>query len=688
MHVGVDVGGTFTDLLVDDGSEVSVVKVPTTPDNPARGVVDGLRAVERETGRDAESIELLAHGTTVATNAVLEREWADTALVTTEGFRDILEIGRQERPALYDLHAVKPEPVVPRRRRYEVPERIDSSGRVGTELDGTRARAIGREIAASDVDAVAVCFLNAFVDGSHERRMAELLAETCPELSVTLSSDVLPEIREYERTVTTVMSAALQPVIDDYLSTLETEIEALGADVPVNVMQSNGGVVTAATARTKAVNTLLSGPAAGVLGAANVGSTAGFETLLTLDMGGTSTDVSLVTDGTPLVSPELEVDDHPIRVPMVDVHTVGNGGGSVAWLDDGGALRVGPESAGADPGPICYGRGGERFTVTDAHAFLGRIDPDVLVSDDGEDTESALADGIESLCDASGQPPETVAQDILDVANANLKRALRVVSTERGHDPREFTLVAFGGAGPLHAGALLDVLDVSRVIVPARAGVLSAHGLLVSDLVYDHTRTLLSPVDTVDPETVEQTFRRMEATGDDQLRAAGVSPENRRFVRKADARYDGQSYELTVRVGRRESGKVTRQTLDTLEERFHEAHEQRYGHVSPAEPVELVTLRLDAVGESETRATESTLDSTTTRSETTLSAAQRERRAVTFGDDTYQTSVYDRPRLPLGESLTGPAIVEGRDTTVVVYPEQHGQIDEHGTIHLVDGGDV
>lgn len=677
MQVGVDIGGTFTDILVtDDDGTLEVIKTPSTPDKPAEGVINGLEEIEQGNANSVSDITFFSHATTVATNAVLEDEWAETALVTTDGFRDVLEIGRQTRPDLYDFQAVKPTPIVPRRRRYEVPERVDPDGHVETALDQETARDISAEIAASDATSVAVCFLNAFENPTNECQMTNIL-EANTDASITLSSEVLPEIREYERTVTTGMSAALQPVMAEYLNQIETSLADLNVSASLNVMQSNGGVITSEAAREKAVNTLLSGPAAGVQGAVHVGEQAGYQDLITMDMGGTSCDVSIVPDGSPVLSSELEVGKYPVRIPMVDLHTIGNGGGSKAWIDAGGALRVGPESSGAQPGPICYGRGGDDITITDAHALLGRLNPAAFLGDDLGIPDDQLRNTFESdLCNALGSTPEKVAQDILDVANANMERALNVISTERGWDPRSFTLVAFGGAGPLHATALANRLDIGRVLIPRYAGVLSALGLQVADTVYDHIQSFVTPWADVSPEQIETEFEQLEADGAEQLAAAGVPESDQRFERSVDLRYIGQSFELSVDL----DGVVTEAAMDDLATRFHQKHEQHYGHANTAEPVELVTLRVNSIGE----IAAPQLDDTVSRNGT-VDQAEKTTRSVYFDGRPHRTPIFDRQYLPVDGRVSGPAIVEGADSTVTIFPDQKARTDEHGNLIVTTG---
>ena len=677
VRVGVDIGGTFTDVVAVRGGEISVTKVPSTPDSPEQGVVDGLEASEAQAAYTPDQVDFFSHGTTVATNAVLEGTWADTALVTTEGFRDALEIGRQDRPDIYDFQAEKPEPIVPRDRRFTVPERLDERGRVLTELDEAAVRAVAADIDETGVDSVAVCLLFAFENDAHERRVAEILREELPECAISRSSDVLPEIREYERSVTTSLNAALKPVMDRYVGNLEAEIAERGVGAALKLMQSNGGLIDAGAARGRPVNTLLSGPAGGVQGATHVAGRAGYDDLVTMDMGGTSCDVSLVQDGDPAVSTAVEVGDYTVGVPMIDVHTVGSGGGSIAWVDKGDALRVGPRSAGADPGPICYGRGGTKPTTTDAHLLLGRIDPEGFLPEDRGVTLDDVREGFErELCDDLGMSPREAAQGVLDVANANMARALRVVSVERGHDPRSFALVAFGGAGPLHAPTLAAELDIPTVLVPRTAGVLSAQGLLISDVAYDYSRSMVRPWNEVDPARVAEFFADLRAEGDTELGNEGIPTERREFERVADLRYVGQSFDVSVPVP---DGELDATALETVEERFHDAHEKRYGHADPGEPVELVTLRLRARGVVDAP------DMKPPATAGTVADAITEHRQTSFDGQQYDTPTYDRKHLPAGGEFDGPAVVEGAESTVVVRPSQSVSVLDDGTLAVQTG---
>ncbi len=671
VRVGVDVGGTFTDLVAVVDGETRTLKVPTTPAAPERGVEDAVDAAAEADDWTPGAVTAFAHGTTVATNAVLERTWADTALVTTAGFRDAVEIGRQDRPALYDLTATKPDPVVPRDRRFEVPERLDERGRELEPVDDDAVAAVADEL-AGDVESVAVCTLFAFENDAHERAIAGTVAERT-EATVVTSVDVHPEIREYERTLLTCLNAGLVPVVSDYVGALADALADRGVDAPLRLMASHGGLITADAARERPVSTLLSGPAAGVRGAVHVAERAGLGgDLVTMDMGGTSCDVSLVRDGDPTVTTEATVGDYPVATPTVDVHTVGAGGGSIAWIDDGGALRVGPRSAGADPGPVCYGRGGERPTTTDAHCVLGRIDPRGFVPTADDDAVAAARRAIrDHVADPLDLDVETAAAGVLDVADASSERAIRVVSVERGHDPREFALVAYGGAGPLHAPSVAAALGIDSVLVPRAAGTLSALGLLVSDVRYETSTSRVRALSAVDPPAVEETFADLATEGEASL--SGDVPESRwRIDRRADLRYRGQSHELTVPVPDPFDAAAVR----TVAERFHDRHERRYGHASPEEPVELVTLRVVARGvvDPPDRTPPSTAGDPTD--------AVGETRTVTFDGTPVGTRVYDRADLPAESTFDGPAVVEGAETTAVVPPDAAARVTGDGGLVL------
>lgn len=672
LRIGIDIGGTFTDIVTVSNGTIRVTKTPSTPHAPENGVMDGLQKARTQEEFSFDSVSFLGHGTTVATNAILEETWADTALVTTIGFRDVLEIGRQARPDIYDFQAEKPTPIIERDRRFEITERLDERGNVLQDLDEEGIEKVAQQIDAEDVESVAICLLYSFENDTHERQVCNRLKEAGIDASWSLSSTVLPEIREYERTLVTAMNAALKPVMDRYIGNLGVEIDDAGITADLKIMQSNGGIIAAAVAREQPVNTLLSGPAAGVQGAAAIAKQRGFADVITMDMGGTSCDVSLVKDGNPLVTTDVEVGDYPVSIPMIDIHTIGAGGGSIAWLDAGGALRVGPRSAGADPGPICYGRGGTKPTITDAQLLLGRLNPDQFLSGELDvQTEDVRKIVKQKLAEPLEQSIEEVAQGIIDVANANMQRALRVVSVERGHDPREFGLVAFGGAGPLHACEIARDLDIPRVIIPHTAGVLSALGLLMSDVLYDYSTSRVRRFSELDPAVLQETFEAFEEQGQNRLAKENFVGEEMHFERTVDLRYLGQSFELSVPV---DTGTLSSESIKTVTKRFHERHRQRYGHAYTKEPIELVTIRLQARGQ--VPPPELGVESP----EGTVEDAVTETRDVIYDGESHEAWIYNRSQLPTGSEFDGPAVVQGPESTAVILPSQHVQVDELGNL--------
>ena len=652
-RLGVDVGGTFTDLVALVEGGLITAKVPTTPRNQAQGVVAALDIVQP----DVEAVASFAHGSTVATNALLERRGARTALVTTEGFRDVIEIGRQNRPALYDLTRDRPPPLVPRELRFTVRERMSPEG-VLVPLDED---SVGTAVAAcreAGVEAVAVCLLFGFLHPEHERKVGEALRRTLPDAWISLSSEVLPEFREYERCSTTVCNSYLAPRLGAYLERLADEVATLGLPSPL-VMQSSGGTAEIATAAAHAASCLLSGPAGGVVGAAWVAGLSGFRDLLTFDMGGTSTDVAPVLGGEVQTTTESVVAGVPVRLPMVDVHTVSAGGGSIAWIDAGGALRVGPRSAGADPGPAAYGRGGTEPTVTDANLYLGYL-PDGAELGGEVRLDRGLAEAaLGRLGAQAGLDVEETARGIVRVADAEMTRALRVISIERGLDPRELTVVAFGGAGGLHACSLAEELDIGRILVPLAAGVLSALGLAISDVRRDQVSPLLAELEAADPAELEACFAGLEADARGRLAGDGRLS----LARLADLRYQGQSFELTVAAG----------AVEELAARFHAEHERRYGYRMEEEAVELVNLRLVA---------------TVPREKPELSGApprrkeRPARRHASLDDGWRELDVHDRAALGVGSRLEGPAVVEFAESTLLVRPGWRATVDEVGTLDL------
>ncbi|EJN59915.1 hydantoinase/oxoprolinase family protein [Halogranum rubrum] len=661
--VGVDVGGTFTDVVLLRDNSLVTAKVPSTADQSV-GVMDGIEKACEKAGVAPDTIDDFAHAMTVSVNALLEEDGAKTALVTTEGFRDVLEIGRQERPSLYDFDADKPTPLVPRRRRFTVDERATPEG-ITESVDADALDDVVASVKESEAEAVAVCLLHAYAHPENESAVASVLDDEL-DVPVSVSHEVLAEFREYERTSTTVADAYVTPAIDAYIGRLVDRAADAGVPEP-SVMQANGGITDATTVREHAVRTCMSGPAAGVVGArASVGDVAAdrdLTGLVTFDMGGTSSDVSLVRDGDVEQTTNAEINGRPIKTPMVDVTTVGAGGGSKGWVDPGGALRIGPESAGAEPGPVCYGRGGTVPTVTDANVVLGYIGDSTSLGGELSIDVDAARDSLAELADEAGlDGPLDAAQGMYRVANATMTRAIRAVTLERGYDPRNFGLVAFGGAGPMHAAALADRLDIGTVVAPRACGVLSAFGLLAADEKHDAVRTRRQSLASVDVSNVEAAYDELEASVRDEC----SDPEAAVVTRRADLRYAGQSFELTVAADRPFDP-------ETAKERFHAAHENTYGYRMD-ESVDLVNVRAEAVVE---------------RPDPSVSYdapgdAVVDEREAHFADGSYATTIYDRERLPPGETVSGPAVLEQDESTVVVPPAWEATVRVDGSLVLTE----
>lgn len=650
VRLGVDVGGTFTDLVALRAGEIVTRKVPSTPEDQSEGVMRCIGG----SGVSPDEVGSFAHGMTVATNALLERKGARTAMVTTEGFRDIIEIARQNRASLYDLARHKPPALVPRELRFTLAERV-TVDKVLQKVDEDHLDEIVSQVKNAGVEAVAVCLLFSFLHPEHERLVGEALRKGLPDTHVSLSSDVLPEFREYERFSTAVADAYLAPKLTAYLVKLEDKVTAAGMPAPL-VMQSSGGVMEAGDSAKLSVRCVLSGPAGGVVGAAYTARASGFSDVLTFDMGGTSTDVAPVIGGQVQTTTESVVSGVPIKAAMVDVHTVSAGGGSIAWVDDGGALRVGPQSAGADPGPAAYGKGGSDATVTDANLLLGYIEDGVTLGGEVTLQRAPAGKALGALGDKLGMEAHEAARGVIELANVEMVRALRVISVERGFDPREFALVAFGGAGPMHACALAEELGMHTVLVPKASGVLSALGLAISDLRRDYVSAYLSELSSADPSTFDHKFAAMET----QARKDLDEPS---LIRRTDLRYKGQSFELTIDAPE----------LADLGDRFHHAHHQRYGYSMQGEPVEIVNLRLVA-----SRSTEEPELVEPEGPE----APKAERVAANFDGEWAQVDVLARDHMGAGSVVDGPALVKLREATCVVRPLWSGEVDGSGTLVL------
>jgi len=643
VRIGVDTGGTFTDFVIIENGRLSTKKILSTPDNPSRAILEGLREY-----LESGSALLVIHGTTVATNALLERTGSPIALVTTKGYEDILSIGRQTRRLLYSLKGEDRVPLVPRDLCFGLAERTTPGGKVERPVSIPDARSLVARLKARGVKAVAVSFINSYAGGANEEAVVRELERGG--LLVCASSRLLPEYREFERTSTTAVNAYLMPILDRYLGSLEA---GLGG-ATLRIMQSNEGYISSREAKKEPIRTALSGPAGGVVGSLELARAARFPKFISFDMGGTSTDVSLV-DGEIRRTNESAVGDFPIRLPIIDIHSVGAGGGSIAHLDAGGSLRVGPQSAGADPGPACYGRG-ELPTVTDANLVLGRIDPDFFLGGRMKILPERSRAALGRLASRIGKTTLETAQGIVDIANANMEKAIRVISIERGFDPREFALLSFGGAGGMHAVDLAAALRMKVVLAPENAGVLSAFGLLLADSVKDYSRTILKTVDQADRAAIERLYREMEKRGRRDLAADGFNPSAMFFERAVDVRYLGQSYEITLPYRPGGFAKLTAQ--------FHEAHEKTYAYHHDRGAVEIVTIRLKARGVTG----KYHLRKTAARRGASAQDAFRKTQAIHYGGRAYRGPVYNRARLSPEVALHGPALVADFGSTTFLPP--------------------
>ena len=674
IRLGVDSGGTFTDACAvdEDTGRIFVWKVSSTPDDPSVAISEGAReAVERFPEKGKGDVSYFGHGTTIATNSLIQRLGARTALITTEGFRDLLEIGRQRRPSLYDLQCEKPVPLVPRDLRFQVGGRIHFDGRVEKDVDEEEMRAVARRIREAKVDAVAICFLYSFVDPGHEQIARRLVAEECPDVFISCSHEICPEFREYERLSTTVVNAYLGPLMRSYLSRLTPRLREIGISASPHLTQSNGGTITFETAGERAARTVLSGPSTGVIGATRLAGMIDHHDIITFDMGGTSTDVSLITDGKPPMTNEAEVHGYPVKVPMIDINVVGAGGGSIATIDAGNLLKVGPRSAGAVPGPVCYDLGSAEPTVTDANVVLGVLNPTELLGGRMKINRDLAVAAMERLAERLDLSVMETAQGIISVVTSNMARAIRVISVQRGYDPRDYTLVAFGGAGPIHAGRLVNELEIPRIIVPLNPGILCALGLLLTDLRNDLslTRRLRLGDDAVDP--IGDALAHLGRQASEWFDRERIDPGQQRLTASIDMRYGGQNYELNIPFAF-DTEKEHR--LDSLRADFEEAHKRLYGYTAPEEPVEIVTFRMEAYGVvGKPRFSE--LPEAGPGAQHAVIGSREVYFPETGGFGT--STVYDRLRLLPGNRLAGPAIIEQMDSTTLILPGQVGTVDRY-----------
>jgi N-methylhydantoinase A/oxoprolinase/acetone carboxylase beta subunit len=680
VDIGVDIGGTFTDIVAlgRDGRLV-LTKVPTTPKDLLLAPAAAVRAVLARAGAAPAAVERFIHGTTVATNAVLEQKGAVTAVLTTEGFEDVLEMGRQKRSRMYDLDmdAETPTFLAPRRRRVGIRERLDARGQALVPLDEEQVRAEVARLRDAGIQALAVCYLFSFVNPAHERRTREICAAVAPALSVSLSSEVDPTFREYERLCVTAFDAYLGPVVQRYLAGLAEALRALGVRAVPQIMRSRGGIVSAAVAARQPVTLFLSGPAGGVVGARFAAARSGVRDFVSLDMGGTSNDVAVVQGGVPLLASEGRIGTYPVRTPMVDVNTIGAGGGSIAWLDGAGGLRVGPVSAGAEPGPACYGRGGDQATVTDASIILGYLNPGGFASGSLRLDVKAAEAAVGALAGRLGLDVVATAAGIHRVINARMADQIRLMTIKRGYDPRQFSLVVLGGAGPVHGVELAEEIGMPEVLVPEAPGVLAAFGLLTAAIEHHHARTLQGQLGVLDLAAVNACLASLDDLGRARMLDEAVPPGEIQVAWAADMRYVGQAYELEVPI----PVPVEKGHLPAISEAFHAAHERVYGYARRSQPVEFVNFRTThtyPLPPPSLRAAEGATGSL-------ADARIGERRAYFVSTGFVATALYERSRLPAGARVSGPAIVEQPDTTTVIPPGHAAVVEASGNLRIRRG---
>ncbi|WP_332461240.1 hydantoinase/oxoprolinase family protein [Acuticoccus mangrovi] len=666
--LGIDVGGTFTDVCAYEPATglTHYHKRPSTPQNPAEAILAGIAELCEATGLHPRDIGRIAHGTTVATNALIEQRPCRVALVTTEGFRDLLEIGRQVRPSIYDLQKDNPPPLVPRHLRFEVAERVTRGGRIVRPLEAEEVDRVAAAVAAAEPDAVAVCLLFSYLTDAHEQRLGEALRRAMPGIEISLSCEVRPEFREYERLSTTVLNAYLQPIMSAYLGRLESGIAEAVGPVPLGINQSSGGLISAARARTFPIRTALSGPAAGVAGAVHLTRQIGEPNAITLDIGGTSSDVALLRGFAANTVHERWVEGYPVRMPSVDIDAIGAGGGSIAWVDTDGLVKVGPRSAGAVPGPACYGRGGTQPTVSDANLVLGRLSAGGLLSGSMPMQVEAADAVIGELAAATGLSPEWTALGIIDIAVANMVRGIRAISVERGHDPRDFTLIAYGGAGPLHAASVARALGIRKIMVPRHPGLLCAQGLIVADQLEHFVRTVHLPLDDRLGDALAPVLTELRAEAGAWFAAQDVAAGDARTEATLEMRYLGQNFELAVPYP--DDGAADRAALEAA---FSTAHDEAYGFHNPGAPIEITSVRIAASGRHHRD-----VDPVHTEPGATAPPTPIATRPVWFDrSGAVETVIYDRARLAHGHRIVGPAIIDQLDTTTVIFPRDVATVD-------------
>ncbi|WP_249208537.1 hydantoinase/oxoprolinase family protein [Acetobacter okinawensis] len=672
IRVGVDTGGTFTDISIynPQTGKISVWKVSSVTDNPSEAIISGVQGGLETFGYAATDVDYLGHGTTVATNALITGNHARTGMVTTAGFRDVLEIRRQTRADLYDLQQEKTPVLALRDLRHEVQERVNFDGSVHIPLNIEDVRRVARILREQKVEAVAVCFLFSYLYPEHEEAVKSILEEEIPGIFVSSSSEVVPVYREYERFSTTVVNAALGPIMQSYLNKLWPRLQNIGVNAPVHLTQSNGGVISLQDAAAFPVRTVLSGPAAGVVGALQIGLAAGFPNMITFDMGGTSSDVALIDNGEPQLATDIVAHGYPLKIPMLDIHAVGAGGGSIAYVDSGGHLKVGPHSAGAVPGPVCYGQGNVQPTVTDANVVLQVQNPTHLLGGRLAIDQAKAREAIAGLAATLGLGVMETAQGIISVATANMAKAIRVISVERGYDPRDYVLMAFGGAGPVHAARLARELEVPRVLIPRNPGILCSMGLLMTDLKAHFTTGRMIELSPAGIPDLIRDISSLDQQATDWFEREGIALSDRAVSRSLDVRYLGQAFELTVEAP---AGVVDEAFVGEARRRFEVVHQQMYGFVSPEEPIRVVAVRLEAIG----AVPRAALVPDMTETDSPVEDAIIGERAVWLPETGSFTpcTIYERDKLLYGHCIAGPAIIEQMDSTTFLLPGQIARVD-------------
>jgi len=677
-RLSVDVGGTFTDVVLFDNikNEIFTTKVSSTSKDQSIGLIDGIKKIAKKNNINSyEEIVYFIHGTTVATNALLERKGAKTALITTSGFRDVFEIGRQRRPHLYDFWAKRPKPPIPRYLIFEVPERVLYDGKIEIELDEERLKDIIRKIIDFNVESVAICFLHSYKNPTNELRAKEIILKELPKIYISTSYETLPEIREYERICTTSVNAYLMPRVQKYINNLNEKKSALGIKSNLHIMQSNGGRMSADVAARRSVHTVFSGPAGGVLACIYISKLISEPNLITLDMGGTSTDIALLEGSNIKLTTNGEIGSFPIKVPMIEMNTIGTGGGSIGWVDTGGALRVGPESAGADPGPACYGLGNGKPTITDANLVLGRLNPENFLGGEKQiyikSSMNAIKKNIDSKIHLSTIES---ANGIIDVANSNMIGGIKVISTQKGYDLREFSLITFGGAGPMHASALAKSLGMKKIIIPLYPGHFSALGCMLAEIRYDYVRTIVKELSEISIQDYHKAYSEMKKEAIVHLNNEGYLEKDIVFNGTADVRYFGQAWELTITVPVKLSSK---KDIKNIRENFERMHKTTYGYALEDEEVLLINLRLTAIGITQKM---ELLPERLTKNKKPITDAIKYSKKIFYNRNSIDCLIYDRNRLLPGNEFEGPAVIEEYASSTFVPPGSHINIDKYRNI--------